>query len=47
MGPLTFMLNYLDHCVFYRFLPRSLTETDVELVWFALGDAKEGKDYNR
>ena len=25
MGPLTFMLNYPDHCVLYRFLPRSLT----------------------
>ena len=23
MGPLTFMLNYPDHCVLYRFLPRS------------------------
>ena len=47
MGPLTFMLNYPDHCVLYRFLPRSLTETDVELVWFVRGDAEEGKDYNR
>ena len=27
------MLNYPDHCVLYRFLPRSLTETDAELVW--------------
>ena len=30
-----------------RFLPRSLTETDVELVGFVRGDAEEGKDYNR
>jgi len=34
------MLNYPDHCVLYRFLPRSLTETDMELVWLVRGDAK-------
>ena len=46
MGPLTFMLNYPDHCVLYRFLPRSLTETDAELVWFVRGDAKAGEDFD-
>ena len=46
MGPCSFMLNYPDHCVLYRFLPRSLTETDVELVWFVRGDAIEGTDYD-
>jgi Rieske 2Fe-2S family protein len=45
MGPLTFMLNYPDHCVLYRFIPRSLTETDMELVWYVNGDAVEGVDY--
>ena len=39
------MLNYPDHCVLYRFLPRSLTETDAELVWFVRGDAKAGEDF--
>ena len=46
MGPLSFMLNYPDHCVLYRFLPRSLTETDMELVWLVRGDAVEGTDYD-
>ena len=46
MGPLTFMLNYPDHCVLYRFIPRSLTETDMELVWYVNGDAVEGTDYD-
>ena len=46
LGPLAFMLNYPDHCVLYRILPRSLTETDMELVWFVRGDALEGRDYN-
>ena len=46
MGPVTFMLNYPDHCVLYRFLPRGLTETDMKVVWFVNGDAEEGVDYN-
>ncbi len=45
MGPLSFMLNYPDHCVLYRFLPRSMTATEMELVWFVNGDAVEGVDY--
>ena len=47
LGPLTFMLNYPDHCVLYRFIPRSLTQTDMELVWFVNGDAEEGVDYQK
>jgi Rieske 2Fe-2S family protein len=45
-GPITFMLNYPDHCVLYRFLPRDLESTDMDLVWFVRGDAKEGRDYD-
>ena len=41
------MLNYPDHCILYRFIPRSLTETDMELVWYVNGDAQEGADYDR
>ena len=47
MGPLSFMLNYPDHCVMYRFIPRSLTSTDMEVVWFVNGDAQEDVDYDR
>ena len=46
LGPLTFMLNYPDHCVLYRFIPRGLSETDMTLTWFVNGDAEEGVDYN-
>ncbi|MEZ5892238.1 MAG: aromatic ring-hydroxylating dioxygenase subunit alpha [Parvularculaceae bacterium] len=45
-GPLSFMLNYPDHCVMYRFIPRGLTETDMQIVWYVNGDAEEGKDYD-
>ncbi|MEE4660591.1 MAG: aromatic ring-hydroxylating dioxygenase subunit alpha [Halieaceae bacterium] len=47
LGPLCFMLAYPDHCVLYRFTPRGITETDMELVWFVNGSAKEGRDYER
>ena len=47
MGPLTNMLNYPDHCVLYRFIPRSLTSTDMQVIWFVKGDAQEGLDYDK
>lgn len=47
IGPFTFMLNYCDHAVLFRFLPRSLTETDMDVIWFVNGDAEEGKDYDK
>ena len=47
LGPLAFMLNYPDYCVLYRFIPRGMNRTDMELVWFVRGDAKEGRDYQR
>ena len=47
LGPLAFMLNYPDHCVLYRFVPRGIGNTDMELVWFVRGDAEEGRAYER
>ncbi|MCY4566440.1 MAG: aromatic ring-hydroxylating dioxygenase subunit alpha [Gammaproteobacteria bacterium] len=47
LGPLAFMLNYPDHCVLYRFTPRGIDNTDMDLVWFVRGDAEEGRDYDR
>ena len=46
-GIMTFMLNYPDHCVLYRFTPRGLTATDMEIVWFVRSDAEEGVDYDK
>ena len=46
-GPLNFMLAYPDHCVLYRFTPRALTATDLEVVWLVDGSAVEGRDYDR
>lgn len=47
LGPMGAMLNYPDHCVLYRFIPRGLTSTDMQLVWFVRDDAVEGVDYDR
>lgn len=46
-GPLTYMLNYPDHCILFRYVPFGITRSDMEIVWFVKGDAVEGKDYNR
>ena len=46
IGPLTAMLNYPDYCILYRFLPRGIDESEMELVWLVNGDAEEGKDYD-
>ena len=46
-GPLTYMLNYPDHCVLFRYVPFGNGKTDMEIVWFVDGDAREGVDYDR
>ena len=47
LGPLTYMLNYPDHCLLFRYVPFGKNKTDMEIVWFVNGDAVEGKDYDR
>ncbi len=47
LGPLTYMLNYPDHCVLFRYVPFAIDRTDMEIVWFVDGDAREGIDYDR
>ena len=46
-GPLTYMLNYPDHCILFRYVPFGITKTDMEIIWLVNGDAVEGVDYNR
>lgn len=46
-GPLTYMLNYPDHCILFRYVPRGIDRTDMEIVWFVDGGAREGVDYDR
>ncbi len=47
IGPLNWFLIYSDHVVGYRFIPRALQKTDIEVVWMVRADAEDGKDYDK
>ncbi len=47
IGTLNNFLIYSDHLVGYRFIPRQLQETDIQIVWMVRADAEEGTDYDR
>lgn len=47
IGTLNYFLIYADHLVGYRFVPRGLQETDIQIAWYVRGDAEEGRDYDR
>ena len=46
VGFLTAFLAYQDHGVIYRFIPRGVLETEMEVMWLVRGDAREGDDYD-
>ena len=46
LGILNNFLIYSDHVVGYRFVPRSVQETDIQMVWYVREDAVEGEDYD-
>ena len=45
LGILNYFLIYSDHVVGYRFVPRTVQETDIQVVWMVRKDAEEGRDY--
>lgn len=45
IGALNYWLAYSDHVVGYRFVPRGLQETDIQVVWMLRSDAVEGRDF--
>lgn len=45
VGLLNYFLIYADHLVGYRFVPRGVQETDIQIAWYVRGDAKPDKDY--
>ena len=47
VGTLNYFLIYADHLVGYRFVPRGLQETDIQIAWYVRGDAEEGRDYDK
>ncbi|MFS4895261.1 SRPBCC family protein, partial [Staphylococcus aureus] len=35
-----------DHGLIYRFIPRDVLATDMEVLWLVRGDAESGRDYD-
>jgi len=46
VGPFSDFLAYADHGVMYRFVPRSVQHTEMEVIWLVHEDAVEGRDYD-
>jgi len=46
VGPASFFLAYPDHGLVYRFVPRTVETSEMEVIWLVRGDAREGVDYD-
>jgi len=46
VGPASFFLAYPDHGIIYRFMPRTVQRSEMEVIWLVRGDAREGIDYD-
>lgn len=46
IGPVSYGILYPDHAVLYRFLPRDVQRTDMDIIWLVNRDAEEGRDYD-
>jgi phenylpropionate dioxygenase-like ring-hydroxylating dioxygenase large terminal subunit len=46
IGPLSHFLAYPDHGVIYQFIPKTVDQTDMEVIWLVHQDAVEGVDYD-
>jgi phenylpropionate dioxygenase-like ring-hydroxylating dioxygenase large terminal subunit len=46
IGPISDFLAYPDHGVIYRFIPRTVDHTEMEVLWLVHNEAVEGVDYD-
>jgi Rieske 2Fe-2S family protein len=46
LGPASFLLAYPDHGVIYRFIAKTPSTCEMEVIWLVRGDAREGIDYD-
>jgi phenylpropionate dioxygenase-like ring-hydroxylating dioxygenase large terminal subunit len=46
LGYLSAFLAYADHGIVYRFIPRGVLDTEMEVLWLVDGAAREGEDYD-
>jgi phenylpropionate dioxygenase-like ring-hydroxylating dioxygenase large terminal subunit len=46
VGPISDFLAYSDHGLIYRFIPRRVDCTEMEVIWLVQADAVAGRDYS-
>jgi Rieske 2Fe-2S family protein len=46
LGFLSAFLAYADHGVIYRFIPRGVADTEMEVIWLTSGEAAPGRDFD-
>jgi phenylpropionate dioxygenase-like ring-hydroxylating dioxygenase large terminal subunit len=46
IGPISDFLAYPDHGVIYRFIPKNVDHTEMEVIWLVHQEAVEGLDYD-
>lgn len=46
LGPASYGILYPDHAVLYRFMPRNVQQTDMDIIWLVNATAEEGGDYD-
>ena len=46
VGPISDFLAYADHGLVYRFIPRSVDRTEMEVLWLVHAEAVAGRDYD-
>lgn len=46
LGPASFLVSYADHGVIYRFTPRGVDASEMEVIWLVRDTARPGIDYD-
>jgi phenylpropionate dioxygenase-like ring-hydroxylating dioxygenase large terminal subunit len=46
LGPASFLLAYPDHGVIYRFIAKTPSSCEMEVIWLVRSDARDGVDYD-
>jgi Rieske 2Fe-2S family protein len=47
VGPASYFLAYPDHGLIYRFVPKAVQQSEMEVIWLVRSDARENIDYDR
>lgn len=45
VGPVSFFIAYTDYGAIFRFIPKSVSQTELHVTWLVRADAREGVDY--